>query len=73
MRRDAAPRIDPHLHVLDLPAAGIGAAREAIAGAEDRILHHGVALELGPTESLTSPLLPGFAMALEGLFAAARS
>jgi Uma2 family endonuclease len=31
-----------------------------------------VALELGTTESLTSPLLPGFALALEGLFAAAR-
>jgi hypothetical protein len=31
-----------------------------------------VALELGTTESLSSPLLPGFALALEGLFAAAR-
>lgn len=31
-----------------------------------------VALELGTTESLTSPLLPGFAVALEGLFAAVR-
>ena len=31
-----------------------------------------VALELDATESLTSPLLPGFALALEGLFAAAQ-
>jgi hypothetical protein len=38
VRRDAAARIDPHLHVLDLLAAGIGAAREAVPGAEDRIL-----------------------------------
>jgi Uma2 family endonuclease len=31
-----------------------------------------VALELGTTESLISPLLPGFALALDGFFAAVR-